>query len=121
VVDPKTPYVEYVKNKHVIDFLQFQRQTLEYKAGDCDDLSILYAALLESVSVDTAFITVPDHIYIAFALDVKPNDLKKNYSRWTYPLIAVDPEGIVHIVFAWAQTELDRTMMYVRGMPKEPQ
>jgi hypothetical protein len=52
---------------------------------------------------------------------VKPNDLKKNYSRWTYPLIAVDPEGIVHIVFAWAQTELDRTMMYVRGMPKEPQ
>jgi len=81
VVDPKTPYIEYVKNKHAIDFLQFPRQTLEYKAGDCDDLSILYAALLESVSVDTAFITVPDHIYIAFALDVEPDDLEKNYSR----------------------------------------
>ena len=42
-------------------------------------------------------------------------------SFWTYPLIAVDPEGIAHIVFAWTQTELDRTMMYVRGVPQETQ
>ena len=33
------------------------KQTLEYRAGDCDDLSILYSALLESVGVETAFIT----------------------------------------------------------------
>jgi tetratricopeptide (TPR) repeat protein len=81
VVDPKTPYAEYVKKKHAIDFLQFPRQTLVYKAGDCDDLSILYAALLESVSVDTAFVTVPGHIYIAFALDADPEDLPRDYSR----------------------------------------
>jgi len=81
VVDPKTPYAEYVKNKHAIDFLQFPRQTLEYKAGDCDDLSILYAALLESVSVDTAFVTVPDHIFIAFSVDVEPESLEKTFSR----------------------------------------
>ena len=81
VVDPKTPYAEYVKKKHAIDFLQFPRQTLVYKAGDCDDLSILYAALFESVSVDTAFVTVPGHIYIAFALDADPADLPRDYSR----------------------------------------
>jgi tetratricopeptide (TPR) repeat protein len=81
VVDPKTPYSEYVRKERAIDFLQFPRQTLEYKAGDCDDLSILYAALLESVSIDTAFITVPGHIYLAFALDVKPNDLRSHFSN----------------------------------------
>ncbi len=76
VVDPKTPYKESVKNRQAIDFLQFPRQTLEYKAGDCDDLSILTCALLESVSVDTAFITVPGHIYIAFAARVPPDKVR---------------------------------------------
>ena len=72
VPDPKTPYIEFVKNAQAVDFLQFPRQTLDYKAGDCDDLSILFSALLESVSIETAFVTVPDHIYIAFALDTDP-------------------------------------------------
>ena len=81
VVDPKTPYVEYVKNKQAIDFLQFPRQTLEYMAGDCDDLSILYAALLEAVSVDTAFVTVPGHIYIAVGLVLDPEEAKRTFDH----------------------------------------
>ncbi|MCF7915804.1 MAG: outer membrane beta-barrel protein [Spirochaetaceae bacterium] len=81
VIDPKTPYREYVKKAHAIDFLQFPRQTLEYKAGDCDDLSILFAALLEAVSVDTAFITVPGHIFIAFALDVPAREIPTHFSN----------------------------------------
>ncbi len=72
VPDPKTPYLQYVKNATAIDFLQFPRQTLTYKSGDCDDLSILYAALLAAASVDTALVTVPEHIYVAFALDLPP-------------------------------------------------
>jgi len=77
VVDPNTPYEEFHENKLAIDFLQFPRQTLEYRAGDCDDLSILYAALLESLSVDTALIPVPGHIYIAVNLDMKPAEARK--------------------------------------------
>jgi len=46
-------------------------------------------------------------------------DTAHTNSFWTFPLLAVDPEGIVHIVYAWTQTELDRTMMYVRGIPEE--
>jgi tetratricopeptide (TPR) repeat protein len=80
VVDPKTPYVDLVKDAQAVDFLQFPRQTLDYRAGDCDDLSILYAALLESVSVDTAFITVPEHIYIAVGLELEPAAMNKLFS-----------------------------------------
>jgi tetratricopeptide (TPR) repeat protein len=78
------PYSNYAsaKDGDVLDFLQFPRQTLEYKSGDCDDLSILYCALLESVGVETAFVTVPQHIYMAFAVDEAPEG---GIPRWNYP------------------------------------
>ncbi|MBA7530690.1 hypothetical protein ES705_22899 [subsurface metagenome] len=81
VIDPNTPaYEEASKDKSVIDFLQFPRQTLEYKGGDCDDLSILYCALLESIGIETAFITIPGHIFIAFSLDMDPGEARKTFS-----------------------------------------
>ena len=57
VIDPATPYSELAGNTGAVDFLQFPMQSLEYKAGDCDDLSILNCALLEAVGVETAFVT----------------------------------------------------------------
>jgi len=79
VVDPSTPHAEFAENSTRIDFLQFPRQTLNYRAGDCDDLSILYCALLESIAVETAFITVPGHILMAFSLDISPEEAKKEF------------------------------------------
>jgi hypothetical protein len=38
------------------DRVQFPLETLDLKGGDCDDLSVAYCALLESVGVPTAFI-----------------------------------------------------------------
>jgi tetratricopeptide (TPR) repeat protein len=81
VTDPKAPYSESVKNRQAIDFLQYPRQTLEYKSGDCDDLSVLYNSLLQSVAIDTAFITVPGHIYIAFSIDMTPAEARKAFQR----------------------------------------
>jgi hypothetical protein len=49
-----------------VDSLNYPYQTLYYRGGDCDDLSILYCSLLEVLGVDTAFITIPGHIYMAF-------------------------------------------------------
>ena len=69
------------KTRTDVDFLQFPRQTLEYRAGDCDDLSILYSALLEAVGIESALITVPGHIYIAASLDMAPEDAKTRFSR----------------------------------------
>lgn len=64
-----------------MDFLQFPRQTLQYKSGDCDDLTILYAALMESVGIETAFITVPGHILAAVALPLTPHEAARTFYR----------------------------------------
>jgi hypothetical protein len=77
--NPKTPYEEVSKQKDAVDFLQFPKETFQYKAGDCSDLSILYASLFEAVGIDAAFITIPGHIFIAFdtalATDQAPREL----------------------------------------------
>jgi len=90
VVDPKTPFVEFSKNSTSVDYLQFPRQTLEYRAGDCDDLSILYSALLESVGIETAFITVPGHIYLAFSTGLRPEEAQRALSSMTELIIMGD-------------------------------
>ncbi len=81
VVDPRTPYAEFSEDQLSIDFLQFPRHTLQYRAGDCDDLSILYNALLTSVGVETAFITVPGHIFVAFSVDMTPDEARRSFLR----------------------------------------
>ncbi len=80
-VDPTTPFSEFSEQKTAIDFLQFPRQTLQYSSGDCDDLTVLYTALLEAVGIETAFITVPGHIYAAFALKTPVEEIKRNFSK----------------------------------------
>jgi hypothetical protein len=81
VVDPTTPHREFSRDGQAVDFLQFPRQTLEYRAGDCDDLSVLYNALMESVGIDTAFMTIPGHIFVAFSLDMKREEALKVFSN----------------------------------------
>lgn len=77
VIDPKTPYESFSTNKFATDYLQFPQQTLIYKAGDCDDLSILYASMLEAIGIETAFITVPGHIFMAFSLNLSPVEAER--------------------------------------------
>jgi len=81
VVDPNTPYTELEKKEEAIDYLQFPAQSLEFRAGDCDDLSILTVALFEAAGIETAFITVPGHIYIAFALAMDADTAQAFFSR----------------------------------------
>lgn len=68
VPDPTTPYRELSATAGAVDYVQFPVESLQYRTGDCDDLSVLYVALLESVGTETAFITVPGHIFVAFAV-----------------------------------------------------
>ena len=79
-IDPSTPYSEFSASEGTIDFLQFPSQTLQYRAGDCDDLSILYCALLESVGIETSFITVPGHIFTAFKLGSGQDHIERIFS-----------------------------------------
>jgi len=90
VTDPTTPYASSSQNKTALDFLQFPMQTFAYRAGDCDDLSILYSALLEAAGIRTALITVPGHIYVAFDLGMRKEDAKATF---TNPDAVIYPEN----------------------------
>ncbi len=109
VADPKSPYATLKKTSSTVDSLQFPQQSLEYKAGDCDDLAILEAALLEAVGVESAFVTVPGHIFVAFALKMaadtargtflKPDDLVYDGEKAWVPLEVTEIKG--GFVKAW--------------------
>ncbi len=98
VIDPQTPYEELSKQENVVDFVQYPRQTLSYRAGDCDDLSVLYCSFLESVGIESAFITIPGHIYIAFATGMTSEEARKKFSR--------RDELIYHDGMAWVPVEI---------------
>jgi hypothetical protein len=38
------------------EYVQFPRETLELKGGDCDDLSVCYSSLLEAVGIETSLV-----------------------------------------------------------------
>jgi len=80
VVDPTSSYKELSADRSAVDYVQFPRQTLKFKAGDCDDLSATYCALMESVGVPTAFITVPGHIFAAFQLGLDEMETQATFS-----------------------------------------
>ena len=81
VVDPASSYAEFSAKEMTVDYLQFPRDTLEFKTGDCDDLSILYCALLESQDIPAAFVTVPGHIFAAFRLDMQAREAARLFER----------------------------------------
>lgn len=62
-VDPDS--VPYGDTTQQTDYLRYASDTLDAGYGDCDDLSILTASLLESSGVPTSFITIPGHIFVA--------------------------------------------------------
>ncbi|MBT6435055.1 MAG: hypothetical protein HOK28_18300 [Deltaproteobacteria bacterium] len=61
-----------VAGKDSLDEIQFPRETLESRVGDCDDLTVLYAATLEAMGIETAFVYVPGHILLAFDSQYAP-------------------------------------------------
>jgi tetratricopeptide (TPR) repeat protein len=64
IIDPNTPFTELRDDQ--IDYVQFPRETLRLKSGDCDDLSVLISAGLENLGIKTAFIEIPGHLFLMF-------------------------------------------------------
>lgn len=64
IIDPNTPFTELRDDQ--IDYVQFPRETLRLKSGDCDDLSVLISAGLENLGINTAFIEIPGHLFLMF-------------------------------------------------------
>jgi tetratricopeptide (TPR) repeat protein/sugar lactone lactonase YvrE len=70
--DPNTPYSRVAADQ--VDYVQFPRETLRLKSGDCDDLSVLLAAAYENLGVETALIDVPGHLFLMFRTGLKEAD-----------------------------------------------
>ena len=70
--------IRYVKDPEipargsVIDAVSVARDTLKSRAGDCDDLSVLYASALEAVGIETALVLLPGHVLPAFSPGPSP-------------------------------------------------
>jgi len=76
VVVPATSYKNLSANEAALDNVSYPYQALYYRGGDCTYLSILFCSLLEAVDIETAFITVPGHLYLAF--EVGDDNWKKD-------------------------------------------
>ncbi|MCW8888082.1 MAG: 6-bladed beta-propeller, partial [Gammaproteobacteria bacterium] len=66
IQDPTNPYQVTSGKTDFVDYIQYPRETLERKSGDCDDLVALYSASLESLGVETRVVEVPGHMLMMF-------------------------------------------------------
>jgi tetratricopeptide (TPR) repeat protein len=70
--DPNTPYSRLSADQ--VDYVQFPRETLRLKSGDCDDLSVLLAAAYENLGIESAFVEVPGHLFLMIRTGLKAAD-----------------------------------------------
>ncbi len=66
IQDPSNPYQVSSGKEQTVDYIQFPRETLERKSGDCDDLVAVYSAGLESMGINTRVLEVPGHMLMMF-------------------------------------------------------
>ncbi|MBU0622229.1 MAG: hypothetical protein KJ795_10295 [Gammaproteobacteria bacterium] len=74
IQDPSNPYQVSSGKDHTVDYLQFPRETLERKSGDCDDLVAFYSSALESMGMDTRVLEVPGHMLMMFSTGIAADD-----------------------------------------------
>ncbi|MDR0496370.1 MAG: hypothetical protein LBH42_02005 [Treponema sp.] len=88
VVVPATSYKNLSANEAALDSVSYPYQALYYRGGDCTYLSILFCSLLEAIKIETAFITIPGHLYMAF--EVGDN----NWRAGSSDIIEIDTDGV---------------------------
>jgi hypothetical protein len=74
------------------DYVQYPSETLQLRGGDCDDITVWYSSMLNSIGISTAFVDVvpPDnpgagHIYMLFDTGVDPKfggNISENPKRY---------------------------------------
>jgi hypothetical protein len=78
--DDEKPFVSMIADTsgNNFDEISYPRQTLhpDQRVGDCDDLTVLYAALLEAENIPTAIAFAPGHLYLFVDAGVRPYSAK---------------------------------------------
>ncbi|MCK6551241.1 hypothetical protein L6R52_35730 [Myxococcota bacterium] len=85
VADPVNPYAA-----GTIDYVEYPAQTLVRGAGDCDDLAVLYAALVEAVGLPALLVTTPGHIFVAVPTSRPANSLETGIDPHAPRLLQAD-------------------------------
>jgi len=93
-----TPFQEFSENTAIVDYTQYPRDVLTRKSGDCDDLSMMFAAALENIGIETALVDVPGHIFVMFNTGITENER----SLLGFP----DELLVLHQGFAWIPVEM---------------
>jgi tetratricopeptide (TPR) repeat protein len=75
--DPKNPYQVVSEKVGTVDYVQYARETLKRRAGDCDDLVSLFISLVESLGIDAVAVDYPGHIFAMFDTGVPKEDIEK--------------------------------------------
>jgi DNA-binding beta-propeller fold protein YncE/transglutaminase-like putative cysteine protease len=70
IQDPSNPYQVTSGATDYVDFIQYPRETLERKSGDCDDLVALYSSALESMGITTRVVEVPGHMLMMLSTGI---------------------------------------------------
>ncbi|PKM97944.1 MAG: hypothetical protein CVU79_05805 [Elusimicrobia bacterium HGW-Elusimicrobia-3] len=83
LADPVSPYAVLKSSKElVLDTVQFPRNTLKFKSGDCDDLTALFASVYEASGLHVALLDFPNHIALMFdtgATDASQTGVPEEY------------------------------------------
>ncbi len=82
--------------------VQFPEQTSELKDGDCDDLSVTYCSILESVGIQTALVDYEGngeirHVNVLFNTKLLPGDASLITSNDSKYFIRKNEQGIDEI------------------------
>lgn len=64
--DPVNPFALIPKTQHSVDYIKYPAELLQEKQGECDDLTVLYASLLENAGIRTALLSTDRHITLMF-------------------------------------------------------
>lgn len=97
VPDPKNPYSRMSAIPRAVDTISYPRQTLARRTGDCDDTSVLYAALLGNVGIETQFVDVPEHLFVLVDTGVR--------ERNRLSLALAEDRTVVHAGRVWIPVE----------------
>ncbi|MBI5006457.1 MAG: hypothetical protein HZB95_04955 [Nitrosomonadales bacterium] len=74
IQDPSNPYQVSSGKVNTVDYIQFPRETLERKSGDCDDLVAFYSSALESMGISTRVLEVPGHMLMMFSTGIAADE-----------------------------------------------
>ena len=73
----------YINDPRNIEYVKTAEETIISRGGDCDDLSVLLANMLESIGIETEFVFVPQHVFIKIKLNEALNKYKDD-EGWIY-------------------------------------